>query len=215
MKPTFTISEVFSTSWKCLKQNIWILVGLLVGYMIIAGILNMFMTPTELTIGTVVVSLISIILQLIFQLGYIKNLFQALDGIEPQFSAYGQQASKILNAFVASLIAGVAMLIGLVLFIIPGFYIGIRLSFFSCFIVEENAGPIEALKKSWELTKGQVLPLFVLLLVMIGIILIGVILLGIGVLVAAPLVALMSCYVFRKLNTPVAVLEEVVDDVIE
>lgn len=214
MKPTFTISEVFSTSWKCLKQNIWILVGLLVGYLIISGILNMFMSPNELTVGAFIILLISTVLQLIFQLGYTKNMFQALDGIEPQFSAYGQQASKILNAFIASLIAGIATFIGLVLLIIPGIYIGIRLGFFSCFIVEENAGPIEALKKSWELTKGQELPLFVLLLVMIGIVLVGIILLGIGVLVAAPLVSLMSCYVFRKLNTPVAVLEEVVDDVI-
>ncbi|MDL2256539.1 glycerophosphoryl diester phosphodiesterase membrane domain-containing protein [Parabacteroides sp. OttesenSCG-928-G06] len=215
MKPTFTISEVFTTSWKCLKQNIWILVGLLVGYLIITGILNMFVSPTELTVGTFVVALIAAILQLIFQLGYTKNLFQALDGIEPQFSAYGQQASKILNAFIASLITSVAVLIGFALLIIPGIYIGIRIGFFTYFIVEEDAGPIEALKKSWEMTQGQVLPLFVLVLVAIAIVLIGLIIFGVGVLVAAPLVQLMFCYVFRKLNTPIAILEEIADNMAE
>ena len=65
----------------------------------------------------------------------------------------------------------------------------------------------ESLHKSWEITKGQVLPLFILALVMIGILILGCILFGIGIFVAVPLIYMMYGYVFRKLNTPLQILE--------
>lgn len=145
----------------------------------------------------------------LFYLGYIKNLFQALDGEEPQFSAYGQQSGKILKGMITSILYSLIMVIGLCLLIIPGIYLGLRLQFAFYFIVEENTGILDSLKKSWAITKGQVFPLFLLLLVGIGIVILGIIALGIGVFVAIPLIFMASCYVFRKLNAPSAsILEE-------
>lgn len=222
MKPTFTISETFKVSWKCLKEQIWILVGLFIGYTIISGLLQVFMpqaTPGDpfaiFTPTSLIVMLIATIFSSVFNLGYIKNMFQALDGIEPQFSAYGQQARKILTYIITNIILVILVFIGIMLLIIPGFYLGLRLQFAFCFIVEEDAGIIDSLKKSWEITNGQVWLLFLLTLVMIGIVIIGFLLLGVGIFIAYPLIILMQCYVFRKLNNPVAVLGEVMEDVIE
>ena len=106
-----------------------------------------------------------------------------------------------------SLITGFVVLAGFLFFIIPGIYLALRLQFFQAFIIEENAGIIESLHKSWEITKGQVLPLFILALVMIGILILGCILFGIGIFVAVPLIYMMYGYVFRKLNTPLQILE--------
>ena len=190
MEPKFIISEVFSTAWKGTKSQLWILAGLLIGYCILSFTLTAF-------------ALFSII----FSLGYMKNIFQALDGEEPQFSAYGQQTKNIITYFLASLITGFVVLAGFLFFIIPGIYLALRLQFFQAFIIEENAGIIESLHKSWEITKGQVLPLFILALVMIGILILGCILFGIGIFVAVPLIYMMYGYVFRKLNTPLQILE--------
>lgn len=88
-----------------------------------------------------------------------------------------------------------------------GICLALRLQFFQAFIIEENAGIIESLHKSWEITRGQVLPLFMLALVMIGIMILGCILFGIGIFVAVPLIYMMYGYVFRKLNTPLQILE--------
>ncbi len=214
MKPTFTISEVVKTSWSFLKEQIWVLVGLFIGYSILAGIISMFTSPTSI-VTSLVVNLIVMVIAIVFMLGYYKNLFQTLDGIEPQFSAYGQQAGKFLTYFVANILMSIIVAIGMVLLIIPGIYLALRLQFFGCFIVEENAGIIDSLKKSWALTEGQVMPLLILALAMIGIAIVGALLLGVGLFVAYPLILMMQCYVFRKLNTPLAVLDEVVEDVIE
>ena len=132
-------------------------------------------------VGTIVINLISCIISCIFALGYMKNIFQALDGEEPQFSAYGQQARKIITYFVANLFMGIIVVFGICLFIIPGIYLALRLQFFTAFIVEEDTGIIESLKRSWEITRGQGMPLFMLMLAMIGIFILGLILLGIGI----------------------------------
>ena len=212
MKQTIVISEILKTSWQSLKSQLWILVGLLIGYMIISFTLSAFAgptSPTSFSIGRIiVVYLLSMIIGLIFSLGYLKNLFQTLDGIEPQFSAYGQQARKILTYFVASILVSIVVSIGFMLLIIPGVYLALRLQFFAAFIVEEDAGIIDSIQRSWKITEGQVLPLFVLLLTMIGLIILGAILLLVGVFVTAPLVYMMYCTSFRKLNTSLLIIEE-------
>ncbi|WP_302343595.1 hypothetical protein [uncultured Parabacteroides sp.] len=202
MEPKFMISEVFSTSWKYTKSQIWVLVGLFIGYFILSSIISMFGMPAQGSmVGNIIVSLISAAISCAFMLGYIKNLFQTMDGEEPQFSAYGQQSRKIVTYFIASVIMGIVVTIGIFLLIVPGIYLAIRLQFYSAYIVEEDCGIIESLQKSWDLTKGQAMPLFLLALAMIGIAIVGCILFFVGLFVAIPLIYMMQCYAFRKLNT--------------
>lgn len=202
MEPKFMISEVFSTSWKYTKSQIWVLVGLYIGFVILSMIVSLFGMPAQGSItGQVIVNIVSLLISCVFMLGYIKNLFQTLDGEEPQFSAYGQQSRKIITYFITCILFGIIVCIGLAFLIIPGIYLYLRLQFFSALIVEEDCGIIESLQKSWELTQGQTMPLLLLALVMIGIMIIGCILFLVGVFVAVPLIYMMQCYTFRKLNT--------------
>ena len=202
MEPKFTISDVFQTSWKCTKAQIWVLVGLLIGFTIISMIISLFAMPMQSSvIGQIIVFIINLFITGIFMLGYVKNLFQALDGEEPQFSAYGQQSRKIITYIIANLIYGIIVAIGCIFLIIPGIYLAIRLQYYIAFIVEEDAGIIDSLKQSWALTQGQTMQLFLLGLAMIGIAIVGFILFVVGVFVAAPVIYMMYCYAFRKLNT--------------
>lgn len=210
MEPKFTVSEVFSTSWKYTKSQIWVLAGLLIGFTILSCIISVFSMPAQgSTKGVIITSLISLVIQSLFMLGYTKNLLQTMDGEEPQFSAYGQQARKLITAILASLLYSVAMVVGLIFLIIPGLYLAIRLQFYLILIVEEDCGIIESLQKSWELTRGQAMPLFALFFAAICIEIIGFILLFIGIFVATPLVLMMQCYAFRKLNTISKTTEEI------
>lgn len=209
MEPKFTISNVFDKAWKCTKSQLWILVGLLVGYTIIWFTLRMFAMPVQYSrAGIVVVGVVSTIVSIVFTLGYTKNMFQALDGIEPQFSAYGQQSRKILTYFLASLLMSVIVLIGLCLFIIPGIYLALRLQFYQALIVEEDAGTLESLKRSWAITSGETSRLFLLWLAMLGILVVGLALFVVGVLLALPVTYMMYCETFRRLNPPLAMIEE-------
>ena len=202
MEPKFMISEVFGTSWKHTKSQIWVLVGLFIGFSILSMIVTLFGMPAQGSIvGRVIVQIVSLLISCIFMLGYVKNIFQALDGEEPQFSAYGQQSRKIITYLIANILFSIAVCIGMVLLIIPGIYLYLRLQFFTAFIVEEDCGIIESLQKSWNMTQGQTLPLFLLLLTMIGTAIVGCILFFVGFFVAVPIIYMMQCYTFRKLNT--------------
>lgn len=203
MEAKFQISEVLATSWKALKSQIWVLVGLFIGYTIISGIVSSFTSPANpqdfLSIRSIIGWIIALIIGSLFSMGYIKNLFQTLDGIEPQFSAYGQQAPKLVTFIIANIIYSIIVIVGLIIFIIPGIYLAIRLQFFMVFIVQEDAGIMESLRMSWNITKGNAMQLFLLGLAMIGITIVGLILLIVGVFVAGPLCYMMYCYAFRKL----------------
>ena len=210
MGSKFSMSEVCSTSWQRTKAQIWVLSGLIIGMSIISFTLGVFAMPIQQSVmGAIVINLISCIISCIFALGYMKNIFQALDGEEPQFSAYGQQARKIITYLVANILMAIIVTLGLCLFIIPGIYLALRLQFYAALIVEDDAGIIESLQRSWEITRGQEMSLFMLMLAMIGICILGLILLGIGIFVAMPLIYMMYAYVFRKLNAPLQILEEV------
>ncbi len=203
MESKFSISEVCATSWQKLKPQIWVLAGLFIGMIIIYSILSMCSLFTGGSfVSSLIANLISVLFSCVFSLGYLKNIFQALDGDEPQFSAFSQQAHKVITYFVANLIMCVIVVIGTILLIIPGIYLALRLQFFIAFIVEEDAGITDSLKRSWEITRGQEIQLFLLVLAMIGFAILGLIVFGVGIFVAFPLIYMMYGYVFRKLNTP-------------
>lgn len=199
----FMLSNVLRVAWKGYISQIWILTGLIIGYVIISLALNLFIpSPLQgiISITAIATALLGLVFSQLFTLGYTKNLFQALDGEEPQFAAYGQEARKIFTGLFACLIFTVAVIIGLALLILPGFYIAIRLQFSLASIVEEDTGIITSFKRSWEITKGHEKQLLLLLFVEIGLVLSGLIVFIIGIFITIPLVGLMNCYVFRKLT---------------
>jgi uncharacterized membrane protein len=195
--------------------------------------------------GNIILNLITVAISLVFGLGYLKNLFQTLDGDEPRFSAYGQQARKIGVYFVSSVLCGILiygvllllwlpyfyllysysfikdvffgfnsvpvipegsgaalflMILGALFLLLPATYIYLRFMFFQAFIVEEDAGIISSLSKSWKMTKGRVGSLFLLGIVFVGLAIVGILVFFVGMFVTLPLIMLMSCCVFRKLN---------------
>jgi len=60
----------------------------------------------------------------------------------------------LFNLFVGSLIYIFFTFMGLVVFIVPGIIIAVRLSFYCFFIVLDGLKPVDALKKSAQVTKG-------------------------------------------------------------
>jgi Predicted integral membrane protein len=199
----FMLSDVLRVSWSVYLSQIWILTGLIIGYVIINLLLNLFVpSPFQGTMNAAgaTLSLISYLFSLLFTLGYTKNMFQALDGVEPQFSAYGKESRKLFKILFAGLLFSIIFAIGLALLILPGFYLAIRLQFYYTSIVEEDTGVVSSLKRSWEITKGQEVPLLLLLLTEIMLAILGLLLFVIGIFITAPLIAMMNCYVFRKLT---------------
>lgn len=92
------------------------------------------------------------------------------------------------------------MLIISFIFILPSIYLSMRLQYYTALIIEEDAGVIESLKKSWKITKGHTGFLIRISFVNIGLILAGICLFLIGIFVAIPLTYGIYCESYRQLN---------------
>jgi len=102
--------------------------------------------------------------------------------------------------FLASLLYGVVVTVGLVLLIIPGIIFSVRYIFYGYAVVDRNARPGEALSQSAAATKGVWgdLSLFGLAIILLNIL--GALLLGVGLLVTIPISAIATAWVYRRLT---------------
>jgi uncharacterized membrane protein len=103
--------------------------------------------------------------------------------------------------FIASILFAIGLYIGLILCIVPGIIWAVVFHFFG-YVCVENPGisPVDALKRSAEITKGQRGTLFGLLVVCLLINVLGAILCGVGLLVSIPVTFVASAYAYRTLS---------------
>ena len=83
---------------------------------------------------------------------------------------------------------------------IPAFYIGIRLSFWSYFIIDCKIYGIECIKKSWDLTSNKLSEIIAFGILLLFLNLIGALLI-IGICFTVPISYLFFCLYFRYLLT--------------
>ncbi|MFS8806924.1 glycerophosphoryl diester phosphodiesterase membrane domain-containing protein [Synechococcus sp. R6-10] len=73
----------------------------------------------------------------------------------PLGNSLDQAVSKAVPLIFGSLLVGLISLVGMMLFVLPGIYWGVRLAFTPCAIVLEDKGTTEGLGYSWSLVKGR------------------------------------------------------------
>jgi hypothetical protein len=206
----FSIEEAIQYGWKTFKTRPWffIIVGLLSG-----GFNPSFRyggehggempyIPPVLIAGAVILGILLAVVGLILKIGGMKIFLRSHDGEQPRFREifkYWSQWRLVFNFFLCSLLLGLIVLGGLVLLIIPGIIFAIRLQFALYLVVDKELGPIDAVKKSWEITRGHSLQLFLFDILCVFIILLGLLALIVGVFVAVPVVYLAAIFVYRKL----------------
>ncbi len=178
----FSKQEALEYGWEKYKNNFVFLVLLVlvwIGIISIPGnILSTLVASTAKTGGKTqmsglaplvgVFTLIAISWTIIAAPGAYRILMKIADGGQAQLSEIITDGKTITNFFIASLFVGIAVAIGIMLLVVPGVYLGIRLQFYGFLILDMELGPMEAIKKSWELTSDSTVDLFLLGLIVVG-----------------------------------------------
>ncbi len=100
--------------------------------------------------------LVVIVLSLLFYGMLIINIVAVSRGETPTFAASLAAGTRRAPAlFVGSLIFGIAIAVGFILLIIPGFYVWNRLQLYMVPLVAEREGPGTSLGISWKLVGGN------------------------------------------------------------
>jgi len=152
-----------------------------------------------------IINLIGFVLSVIVRLGLIKISLNFCDNLKSKISDLFSQYRLFFRYLFASILYGLICLLGVIFFIIPGIYFGIRFGFFDYFIVDKNSKIIESLKRSWQISEGNVWNLFLFYLLLFGINLLGVICLLIGLFATISTTMIAKAFVFRKLSSQLKV----------
>lgn len=192
---TFKNKEALKIGWQKTKENLWFLVGL----EILVYLVNFIAGSTLLGF---LISIISglVLTQVLFRLSrhdkvHFKNLFAWLS------------ADKIAHYILASLIATILVLVGLVLLVVPGIIIAIMTVFIPFILLEKDYKPSwkelsfwRVIKDSARLTKGVRWKIFVFFLVCALINILGILALGVGLLITVPVTGIALAAVYNKLK---------------
>jgi uncharacterized membrane protein len=196
---TFSTLEALEFGWHKLRQHN----GLLLKVMLSLFALQVVEEIVSRTIGdTLLGALASValaVLSVVMSAGLTMLSLRIAEGHAAHYRDLFPWNRMVWLYFLASLLMGLTILGGLILLVIPGIFLMVRLSFVR-FPVIEGAGPIEAIKRSWALTRGHWWHLAGFLLVLLGINVVGAILLLVGLLVSVPVSMLAMAHVYLKLK---------------
>jgi uncharacterized membrane protein len=105
------------------------------------------------------------------------------------------------QAVLAGLLMSVLIAIGTALLIVPGVIAAVRLAWVPYLVIDERLAAVEAIKTSWERTRGYGMTIFVLWLLAIPIILLGLLALGVGVILSLMWIQMAAAVLYAAVST--------------
>jgi len=224
----FSKKDALQFGWQTVRNKMGYFIGLSLVFVLTSVVLVPLQTYfSESPVAALIIAILSIALTLIVDLGFMKITLKTYDGdptdFPDLFRYYDLSPRYFLGTILFTLLIIVAMIPGIVfvsfvvsgigsggigtvagillgiLFLIPVAFVSVRFYFFGYFIVDQDAGALEAFKLSNQLTQGATWQLILLFLITIAIVVAGLLAFLVGLLVAYPVVLLTTTYVYRKL----------------
>ena len=210
---SFSIKEAYRWGWSAFKENWKFLIGILFiaffvqfAFGVLEKTILMFFQSGSsqilqifLGILYIIVSLTSMIVNILIMLGYIDICLKIYDNKKVCYKDLFMQHKKLPVAIFAAILYLIGVSLGLLLLIIPGIIVGILLSYYPYYIVDENKGSIDSLKESYALIRPVFFKMLLFMIVNILVVMLGTLALFVGLLVAYPVVALANTFVYRSL----------------
>lgn len=201
MSATFVPGEAIKFGWGKMKKHFWFFAGLLALTCLIqivpSGIANIFKEKVFLLY--VLFILAAWVIQIIVKMGMIKITLDVADKDETNLNTLFF-CTQLLGKFIlGSIVYGLIVMAGFLLLIVPGIIWAIKYQFFAYLIVDKNMAPMEAIRKSGEMTAGNKGKLFWLGILFVLINLAGALCLFIGLFATIPTTMVAMVYVYRKL----------------
>ncbi|MFC2000429.1 glycerophosphoryl diester phosphodiesterase membrane domain-containing protein [Chloroflexota bacterium] len=109
---------------------------------------------------------------------------KAARGDKLQITDMFQVFQNYWNAVLASILVSIIIFIGFVLLIIPGIIFACKLAFTPYLVVDQKMDVMEAIKGSWNMTRGHAWKVFFIGLLAIPIVIVGLVLFIIGIIPA-------------------------------
>lgn len=200
---SLTIKEVFSEGWRYTKEHL----GFLIGYFLIMTIVSILFSligdnfqEKEKFLVAFVVHVIGMIVGVYMQMGFYNSALMITSWMKPTFDQMYSNGGHFVSFLVANILLELMILVGFILLIVPGFYLLARFGLVPFFVLDQNLGPIEALKAASKASEGKRWFLFLFFISAFLTNVLGALLLLVGLLFTIPLTLVAFAVVYRKLT---------------
>ncbi len=189
----FSKADAIKFGWETTTGNIGLLV---LGWVIFIAIGMMPVFASD----SWVVMVVAWVFDAVVWMGLIRMTLRFVDGDKGELADLFSTFPLLLKFLVASITVGVVVMVGFCLLVIPGIYWSIRLYMFPWVLVDKDVGPFEAMRQSWEMTRGSCWNFFLLALLLGAVNILGMMALLVGLLITVPLSIVAIGYAYRRLE---------------
>ncbi len=200
-KRHFSKKEAIKFGFVVAKSNVVFFLGVFVVWAFVTLIsqsLEVSLNAEKQVVASFLVSVVMWIIGSIISMGIIFITLQFVDKRKPNLKDVFY-TKNLFNYILSSIMKTIIIMVGFILFIIPGIIFAIKLQYSGYLIVDKQKDAVDSLKGSWEMTKGVKWNLFLFGLLLAVINILGFFALLIGLLVTVPLSMVANAYVYRKL----------------
>lgn len=148
--------------------------------------------------------LINVGLSTLLSMGFTAVIIRAHDMLESAEVSDLWHPRPFWKFLAAQFLVGISVFVGFVLLIVPGVIAMLVLLFTLYIVIDKELGPIEAMKKSAQITKGHRWELLLLVLLAVVINIVGAVALFVGLIVSIPVTALAIVHAYRTLEKKTA-----------
>lgn len=211
-KKNFSNKEAIKYGWGVMKANLWYFVGILIVAWLVVGIpgaLADHFQKNDMGFLALLFNIITSVLRVIISIGMIKIALKFLSEEKPEFMELFRFQGNFWRFVGGSILYGLIVAGGFILLIVPGIYWAIKFQWFGYCIIEQKLGPVQALKKSAQMTLTVKWQLLGFALVITGINILGFLCLFIGLFATVPTTLMAYAFLYRKLLSQVETTPEV------
>ena len=186
-----------------LRKHFWVLVGIfaiVIAARAVFSTLSSYAQNRHLAWLSVVIIALSALVQIVFGISTTAIALKLYRGEPVRVAEVFYTHGKFKNYIIAGILYLLILFGGFILFIIPGFVWMVKYQFFPWLLVDKNLKPVEALRASARMTRGNKWKLFWYWIVSIGVSLVGLAVVGVGIIPAAALVFLGYTFLYKQLS---------------
>lgn len=203
------LGDVFDTTWRLFKNQWGMLVVAMLIVMAAQFVLNIIGSIAGAVAGNeegaiivlLVFNLISYFCSLYLTIGIMKIALSAARGEPVALGELFSGAALVPAVFAATVLFGLMALVGFLLLIVPGVILSLMFSQYMFLMIERDAGILESLSLSRNITDGNKATLFAIyVLGGLGAFALTVVTCGIGMLVAYPYLTLAYAVAYLKMT---------------
>ena len=191
-----SIRGALKAGWNSFMLRPWYLFGLSLGVFLLFAI----------AMGNAVVTALSYIVYG----GYMIVLIRHYHGEQVVFDDLFTIDNRWVYFAFLGLIKTLLIMLGLILFIVPGIYLAIRFMFAEFYVINDGMRPIEALRASSALTKGHWWKLFWYSIVVSFVLVAGLVFFVVGLAAAGVIVLIASFKLFEALKAEGVTIPEII-----